>query len=286
MKPHLLSEIFPPHTKEELQHLSQDIKEDGLSKPIITLNGEILDGRHRLKACKNAGVAPKFKEFEKNGFLRPEDLVIKENLPWRKLSKYQIACCAAVYNQMTKLTPQEVGVIAGGSKGKGSQIRVGEQHNKNVYASARKFGCGVQMVVKANTLYLSDRVLFNSVHDGKISIEKAYREYREKSGALPRKGKANVSFSNIDLSKNINIPLACEPHETIHNLIKQMTHNGWIFEMKTKASSTVKFQTDYLCNFYGNGHISNGTNWNGKPYETEFRRAVITAAFEKLSRNK
>lgn len=41
-----------------------DIKTNGLSQPITLHNGFILDGGNRYRACMEAGIEPRFVEFE------------------------------------------------------------------------------------------------------------------------------------------------------------------------------------------------------------------------------
>ena len=43
----------------ELRDLAADITAHGLKHPIVTLNGAILDGRNRERACVMAGVEPR-----------------------------------------------------------------------------------------------------------------------------------------------------------------------------------------------------------------------------------
>ena len=49
---------------EKLAELSDDIKVNGLRDTIIRYQGQILDGRNRLLACEQAGVSPRFDEFD------------------------------------------------------------------------------------------------------------------------------------------------------------------------------------------------------------------------------
>lgn len=78
-------------TQEEFNGLKQDIKVNGLNNPIITLEGKILDGRNRYKACNEAGVNPSFKEFDGDN---PRKFVVSENLHRRHLTSDQRAALA------------------------------------------------------------------------------------------------------------------------------------------------------------------------------------------------
>lgn len=63
MKRHELSNLFGDMPKDDFAKLTDDIKRHGLQHPIVTWNGEIIDGWHRYRACKAAGVTPEFTQF-------------------------------------------------------------------------------------------------------------------------------------------------------------------------------------------------------------------------------
>lgn len=63
MEAHPLCRILPEMTDAEFRPLVADIRAKGLMRPIVTLEGKILDGRHRFRACKEAGVTPRFEEY-------------------------------------------------------------------------------------------------------------------------------------------------------------------------------------------------------------------------------
>ena len=86
--------LFPRLPEEELQSLADDLKQNGLRDDIVTLNGKILDGRNRLKACKISGVVPKFVEWEWEGDGSPLAWVISKNLMRRHLTASQRAVVA------------------------------------------------------------------------------------------------------------------------------------------------------------------------------------------------
>jgi N6-adenosine-specific RNA methylase IME4 len=64
MESHPIADHFPRMTPEELATLASDIREHGLHRPIVMLDGRILDGRNRFEACAIAGVAPRFVDFD------------------------------------------------------------------------------------------------------------------------------------------------------------------------------------------------------------------------------
>ncbi len=50
--------------EEEYAAFAADIKKNGLLEPIWLRDGQILDGRHRMRACLEAGIEPRFRPYE------------------------------------------------------------------------------------------------------------------------------------------------------------------------------------------------------------------------------
>lgn len=62
MKIHPAALALPELSEQAMSELIADIKSHGLLSPIELLDGQVIDGRHRLKACKEAKVEPRFVE--------------------------------------------------------------------------------------------------------------------------------------------------------------------------------------------------------------------------------
>ncbi len=84
--------LFPRLNDDDLQALADDIRQNGLLNPVVTLDGQILDGRNRLAACKIANVTPKFIEWDGEG--SPLSWVVAINLMRRHLTPSQRAVVA------------------------------------------------------------------------------------------------------------------------------------------------------------------------------------------------
>jgi hypothetical protein len=57
---HPLCAMFPEMGDKEMKELTDDIRTNGLLHPIVKYKRQIVDGRHRAKACRAAFVQPKF----------------------------------------------------------------------------------------------------------------------------------------------------------------------------------------------------------------------------------
>ncbi|NBX66832.1 MAG: hypothetical protein EBQ96_07545 [Proteobacteria bacterium] len=89
---HPYAEIFPFMADAELQELANDIKKTGQRETIKVLDGKILDGRNRYKACLIAKVEPRFEDIKVNN---PFEYVVSLNLHRRHLKENQRAWIAA-----------------------------------------------------------------------------------------------------------------------------------------------------------------------------------------------
>jgi ParB-like chromosome segregation protein Spo0J len=76
---------FPLMEGEPFVELVADIKTNGQREPIVLYNGTILDGRNRERACIEAGVTPKYREFVGNDD-EARDFVISANIHRRHLT--------------------------------------------------------------------------------------------------------------------------------------------------------------------------------------------------------
>jgi ParB-like chromosome segregation protein Spo0J len=88
---HSVANIFPLMEGEEFDALVADIKAHGLCEPIDLLDGKILEGRNRYRACGKAGVEPRFREHAPDSYVAhdPAGYVISKNIHRRHLTAEQ-----------------------------------------------------------------------------------------------------------------------------------------------------------------------------------------------------
>jgi hypothetical protein len=123
MKVHPLADMFPMMPEDELTELAEDIKNHGLIHPIILDDdGQLIDGRNRLKACKLAGVEPR---FEKLNGQDPNAYIVSANLARRNLTKGQQAMALA------RIYPES------GQKGRGKKDEGKEMARKSSFSHDR-----------------------------------------------------------------------------------------------------------------------------------------------------
>jgi ParB-like chromosome segregation protein Spo0J len=86
---HPLAEALPAMSESEYRELLADVRTRGHLLDAITLyEGKVLDGRHRLRACEEAGIEPKFEEYTGSD---PVGYVLAKNIQRRHLTPSQKA---------------------------------------------------------------------------------------------------------------------------------------------------------------------------------------------------
>lgn len=100
IKFHPLAELFPLMQGTEFAALVANIGKHGLREPIILYGCEILDGRNRYRACREAGVAPAFEQWKGDGL--PQAFVVSKNLHRRHLNESQRALVAAKLSNLKR----------------------------------------------------------------------------------------------------------------------------------------------------------------------------------------
>jgi hypothetical protein len=95
---------FPLMGGAELQKLADDIRAHGLRQPITMLDGRILDGRNRFRACRIAGVEPRLKAFTGGDPIR---YVLSQNIRRRHLTASQLAFVALGVEKLFAVAAKE-----------------------------------------------------------------------------------------------------------------------------------------------------------------------------------
>jgi len=89
---HEVATLLPPMEEADYRELVEDIRAHGLIEPIWLHDGQIIDGRHRYWACREAGREPSFRTWKAGGSL--VEFVVSLNLHRRHLNSAQKAVLA------------------------------------------------------------------------------------------------------------------------------------------------------------------------------------------------
>ena len=97
---HPFAAMFPLLQGDEFTQFVADINEHGQRVPIVVYQGQILDGRNRIRACEALGIEPVIEEWQADG--SPLAFIASMNLPRRRLGDTQRAFIAARLATATK----------------------------------------------------------------------------------------------------------------------------------------------------------------------------------------
>jgi len=155
MQFHELANVFPLIEGDEFAGLVADIGKQGLLEAIVLLDGKILDGRNRYRACVEAGVEPHFEEFDGED---PVAFVVSKNVARRHLDESQRALAAAR--------------IATLQKGANQHSPIGETRTQA--EAAQILNVGKRSVERArDVLDQGEATLVKAVEQGKVSVSAA-----------------------------------------------------------------------------------------------------------------
>lgn len=247
-QPHELAEVIPEMSPEEYVELREDIRNKGLLVPIVLWEGKILDGRHRFKACIEAGIEVTFREFHVNG-IGPLEFVISQNLMRRHLSRSQRAAIAVTLKDKILEVRK---TIPTGPKRLGSGLGRASHH------VAKAMKVGVASVDRATKVRNAKPELFKEVAEGKTSLNHAYFSVKTAKPRLIRK--SQLKDKVIDA-----------PGEAIA-LIHGLECEGWSCEMNREDKR-------WTVHFYGNGEAPyTEAQWAKAPENANFVKAVSDSA--------
>lgn len=106
MNVHPAAELFPMMDDEQFKGLLEDIRENGLDEcGVLTVDGQILDGRNRYKACQQLGIAMEWSQLERDNDVDPFKYVISKNLHRRHLTTRERILVAAQMANMNRGRP-------------------------------------------------------------------------------------------------------------------------------------------------------------------------------------
>ena len=163
-KLHPLCTFFPRMNDKEFAALVSDIQSNGLNHPITMLDGMILDGGNRYKACIESGIEPVFAQYMGTDAVR---FVLSENLERRHLDAGQRAAIVSSIADFTKT-----------AKAGENQFTRSVIYNPPTSTNdrAKESGASKSTQKKADAVVKADPILGAQVARGEISLNKATKQ--------------------------------------------------------------------------------------------------------------
>lgn len=187
MKIHPAANVLPMMADEEFERLRADIQQHGLLSPIETVDGKIIDGRHRYSACKVLGIEPETVEVELNG-QSPEEYVWSLNGSRRHLTPSQLAAVAAEIADRIKPKTGRPPKPAEKLSPNGQSKPPDHAHVK----AAAMTGASARQTVRAQRVKREAPDVFEQVKQGKLKVTQAEREVKRRAKQVEQKAKAET----------------------------------------------------------------------------------------------
>lgn len=175
---HPLALRVPAMTDDEFAALKQDIAENGLLRAITMYDGQVLDGRHRLRACEETGTEPLFDEYDGDS---PATFVLSLNAKRRNLSRSQLAMLATDFlpdleaeAKLRQGSRTDLGAtlpdISGNVGGRSASAK----------AAAELVGVHASTIERAKRVQQEDPDLAERVRKGEVSVDGARKQVRDR----------------------------------------------------------------------------------------------------------
>lgn len=183
---HKIVNLFPEMSASEFNELKADISRHGQKMPILYYQGKVVDGRHRLRACTELGIVPRYEELSAAKDAEMQTIVVSINLHRRHLDVSQRALIAA------RLCNTELGTNQH-TAGALSQQQLAQDLNISTDSISRS----------KKVINQGSPELIAAVESGKVDLSNASR-----LASLAKKDPAQLNFDDIkaiqDASKAIN----------------------------------------------------------------------------------
>lgn len=131
---HPAAEIFPEMDASALAALTADIAANGQHEPILILDGQVIDGRCRLRACEELGIEPRIRDVSIEGG-DPFVLAVSLNLHRRHLTESQRAMVATKLATLANGSNQHAQICAPSQEHAAELLKVSRrsvQHARSV----------------------------------------------------------------------------------------------------------------------------------------------------------
>jgi ParB-like chromosome segregation protein Spo0J len=277
MKYHPLADIFPLIEGSDYDALVADIKANGLLEPIWIYEDKILDGRNRWKACKDAKIEPKTREYKGKDAL---GFIVSLNLKRRHLNESQRGMVGARLANLENGGDRRSEQCANLRSEKISQPKAAELLNvsrRSVQSAKQVIERGTPELVKA-------------VDSGRMPVSKA----AEIAKAPPEKQKAAIIQHEKEQSKEERMPHRTEatgfeewytPPEILSIARKVMGGIDCDPASSIEANKGVKAEVFFSVKDNGLKQKWHGRTWINPPFcqpeVTQFSKAVVQKFHDK-----
>ena len=187
---HPAANVFPLMSGSEYTRLLEDIQAHGLQVPITLCDGQILDGRNRYRACRDAGVAPQFSDYTGDS---PIAFAWSVNVPRRNLTPSQIAMASLDILTLLEADAETRRALNLRPESPDALNSTHREQGRSAEKVAKITGTGVTIIAEAKFVKKTDPDLAARVTEGTISVHGAFKRLKAAPAAKskpPRMSKA------------------------------------------------------------------------------------------------
>lgn len=186
MQIHPAAKAIPEMLPDEYAVLKADIKARGQLVPAETLDGKLIDGRHRFRACKELGIEPEITEITLDG-MSPAEYVWSVNGIRRHLTPSQRAAVAVELlpelKKAAKERQREHGGTAPGTAKNTSGKNAGSESGESRDQAATLVGVSARYVSDAQKVKDESPESFQAIKNGTATLQQAKKQVRKKRHA-------------------------------------------------------------------------------------------------------
>ena len=215
MERHPLSAAFPDMDEEDFLDLLSSIKAHGQREPITVFEGQVLDGWHRYRACKELDISPMTTEFDGDD---PVAFVIDLNLQRRHLSPSQkalsVVSCHAWRSVGAPIIPPRGGINCHR-----------DDNSTSAKEMAKRAGVGTRTVERAKEVVTKgDKETVEKVKKGAMTLSEALKLIDEKEPSSKRKKPVEPRLpAAVSIEKHQEL---FKQHEALKALYQELQDNA------------------------------------------------------------
>ncbi len=181
--------LFPELSAADYAALKEDIRQHGVKVPILVHGGQILDGRHRYRACRELGIRclvvewnghDPWLEAQSRNLVR-RHLAKDQVYAIRKLAAQQFPELAAPIDAERASARARKAQAKGQPRGHKALLRSGDRHRESADAIGKLIGVSGTTVKRVDRVAREAPGLLPKVAAGAISVKQALRVIARKS---------------------------------------------------------------------------------------------------------
>lgn len=199
---HPLADLIPTMSDEEYVRLRDDIAANGLLDAVTLYEGQVLDGRHRLRACEETSTEPRYVQYDGDS---PAQFVLSHNLHRRHLSVSQRAMIATDFLPHLETEARARPHLQTSARDSAGHVlpnasSTDERLGLSSQRAAEAVGVGAPTVQRAKRVAEEAPELAQQVRDGDLTINAARDivvERRKSANSEPKGDNGHVRPSAI-----------------------------------------------------------------------------------------